>query len=87
MVNLAKSKKSKNDTYNTGFVPKIDAFMSSGSTIEFNSTARKLKINMFEYMVDLDLGFIIFTIRVIRNDRIKLVMADTREAQICRVFV
>jgi hypothetical protein len=84
---LAKSKKFKNETYNTGFVSKMDALMSSGSTIEFSSTARKLKINMFEYIVDLDLGFIIFTIMTIRYDSITLVIADTREAEICRALV
>lgn len=70
-----------------GLVPKIEALISSGSTNEFNSTAKKLKIKRFEYCVDFDLGFINLTILLIKNSSIRFVIDDTRAATICSALV
>jgi hypothetical protein len=73
--------------YNTGLVPKIEALRTSGRTIEFKKTAVKLKIKMFEFSVDFDLGFIKRTILTIRNDRIIFVIEDTSAADTCNKLV
>jgi hypothetical protein len=84
---LARSKKLRKLTYNTGLVPKIEALISSGSTMEFNSTAKKLKMKRFENIVDLLLGFMNLTIATISRERMTLVIADTTEATIWRALV
>jgi hypothetical protein len=73
--------------YSTGLVPNMEALRMSGNTIEFRNTAIKLKIKMFEFSVDFDLGFINRTIFTIKNDRIMFVIEDTSAADTCNRFV